>query len=110
MENAPILGKSKLVPCVQELAKSCPNKIPQRYIQSHDLYNDQDHCDAHDLQLQIPIINMEALICGDGVELEKLHSTCQEWGFFQVYFFSFIGTVILNMCKVFNSIAILEKF
>ncbi|CAO2842268.1 unnamed protein product [Amaranthus hypochondriacus] len=84
MENAQILGKSKLVPSVQELAKSCPNQIPQRYIQYHDLYNDHHHCDAHDLQLQIPIIDMEALICGDGVELEKLHSTCQEWGFFQL--------------------------
>ncbi|XP_021722463.1 protein SRG1-like [Chenopodium quinoa] len=71
---------SKLVPSVQELAKDCPKEIPERYIR-----NDQDPpLAADDENLQLPTINMEALISGDGVELEKLHSACQEWGFFQL--------------------------
>lgn len=86
------LGKSKIVPSVQELAKGCVREIPERYIRSDQepslLSSAVD--DKEDVNLnvnvnhQVPIINLEALISGDGVELGKLHLACQEWGFFQL--------------------------
>lgn len=85
------LGKSKIVPSVQELAKGGVREIPERYIRSDqeppiisaaDDENKENAC--FNDRLQVPIINMEALINGDGVELQKLHSACQEWGFFQL--------------------------
>lgn len=78
--------KSILVPCVQELAKESLEKVPHRYIRPFD---DQDrpilpHDDRVHDDLQVPIIDMEALLSVDGQELQKLHFACQEWGFFQV--------------------------
>lgn len=80
-----LLGKSILVPNVQELAKvGCLEKIPERYIQCEDdpileALNESSHED-----IQVPIINMQSLITGDETELQKLHLACQEWGFFQL--------------------------
>lgn len=78
------LGKSVLVPSVQELAKGCLDTVPERYIQHNQdppiLGADDDEFN----DLQVPIINMETLVIGDDLELEKLHSACKEWGFFQL--------------------------
>ncbi|KAL2931153.1 Protein SRG1 [Bienertia sinuspersici] len=80
------LGKSKPVPSVQELVKESLEKVPNRYIQLNQeppfLEGKDDFNDSNDLQ--VPIINMDTLLNGDDLELEKLHSACQEWGFFQV--------------------------
>ncbi|GAB2299043.1 hypothetical protein Dimus_033117 [Dionaea muscipula] len=77
-----VLGKSLIVPSVQELAKQPLAAVPQRYSrtdqhQSSVLNND-------DPLLQLPVLDMERLVNGDQAELLKFHSACQEWGFFQV--------------------------
>lgn len=70
---------------VQELAKAPMAAIPQSFI-----------LDSQDLPVQhpkssatttIPTIDMKHLIMGETTdfELEKLHSTCKEWGLFQVF-------------------------
>ncbi|CAO2823455.1 unnamed protein product [Amaranthus hypochondriacus] len=87
-EKMTTLGKSILVPSVQEIAKECLEKVPDRYIQVISA-NQEDYglndCDINvNDDIQVPIIDMEALIAGDGLELDKLHSACQDWGFFQI--------------------------
>lgn len=80
------LGKSILVPSVQELAKGSIESVPNRYIQLNQdtssivAVNDDD-------DLQVPVIDMESLLNGDSFELDKLHLSCQDWGFFQVIHF-----------------------
>lgn len=82
MENGKIitLGKSILVPSVQELAKGSLDRIPEEYIQ----LNDEDPPILGSNYLQVPVINMEAMVAGDSLELEKMHLACQDWGFFQI--------------------------
>jgi hypothetical protein len=67
-----------LAPSVQELTKLGITKVPEQYLQLNQ-----------DLVLvsntpQLPIIDLGKLLCEDAHELEKLHKTCKEWGFFQV--------------------------
>ncbi|XP_074272404.1 protein SRG1-like [Silene latifolia] len=88
MEEATILGKSILVPSVVELAKERKLvTVPDRYVRN-DLdgpISEQNKLNDHKNDgLHVPIIDMECLIIGDDVELRKLHSACQEWGFFQL--------------------------
>ncbi|GAB4831545.1 hypothetical protein Ancab_005553 [Ancistrocladus abbreviatus] len=77
------LGKSLLVPSVQELAKETLtiNTIPPRYIQHvhPPLPSESGLAD-----LQLPTISMEALVSGNPQELQKLHAASQHWGFFQL--------------------------
>ncbi|XP_002532986.2 probable 2-oxoglutarate/Fe(II)-dependent dioxygenase [Ricinus communis] len=80
------LGNSILVPSVQELAKDQSLvKIPSRYerLNQEDSLNIAD--DGSSL-LSVPVIDLERLVAGDPMDsvLEKLHSACIEWGFFQV--------------------------
>ncbi|GAB4827245.1 hypothetical protein Ancab_040019 [Ancistrocladus abbreviatus] len=77
---APTLGKSMIVPSVYELARQALDAVPHRYLRS-----DEELAAApSDPSLQLPILNMESLVDGDQSELQKFHSTCQEWGFFQL--------------------------
>ncbi|XP_027086698.2 oxoglutarate-dependent flavonoid 7-O-demethylase 1-like [Coffea arabica] len=62
------LGGSLNVPFVQELAKKNPFSVPTRYIRP-----DKDQYST--------ISNSSAVEVSD-LELQKLHSTCKEWGFF----------------------------
>ncbi|KAK9267467.1 hypothetical protein L1049_009893 [Liquidambar formosana] len=86
MESPPAeavnFGKSLIVPSVQELAKEPINKIPPRYV-----HPDQDRpiFSADTLLPSVPVIDLQSLAFGDLVEseLEKLHSACIDWGFFQ---------------------------
>ncbi|KAI3898032.1 hypothetical protein MKW92_029863 [Papaver armeniacum] len=83
-------GSSLIVPSVQELAKREITEFPDRYIRtscsSISLDHDINHSDsaAH----SIPVINIESLLSGESIlaesELQKLHSACKDWGFFQV--------------------------
>ncbi|KAI3859017.1 hypothetical protein MKX03_011106 [Papaver bracteatum] len=83
-------GSSLIVSSVQELVKLEITEIPDRYIQTScsnvSLDHETNHGDsaAH----TIPVINIESLLSGESVladnELEKLHSACKDWGFFQV--------------------------
>ncbi|TYG83366.1 hypothetical protein ES288_D01G162600v1 [Gossypium darwinii] len=68
---------------VQELVKESIITIPQHYV-----HLDQQHPSpgaATPFQM-LPIIDMNQLIFGEDfdLQLEKLHSTCKEWGFFQL--------------------------
>ncbi|KAL6991361.1 hypothetical protein U1Q18_009475, partial [Sarracenia purpurea var. burkii] len=77
MEAVPRLGTSLLVPSVQELAKRSLNEVPSRYIRPVD-------APITSTLPKVPIIDMEILLSGDQMELEKLDSACKEWGFFQL--------------------------
>ncbi|KAI3985235.1 hypothetical protein MKX01_020767 [Papaver californicum] len=83
-------GSSLFVPStVQELAKQSLAEIPARYIR-----NDQEPVITNNLSIvsmidhqSVPVIDLQNLlspepIIGD-LELDKLHSACKEWGFFQ---------------------------
>ncbi|XP_010057199.2 protein SRG1 [Eucalyptus grandis] len=74
------LGGSLPVPSVQELAKKAITELPPRYIRT-----DLDHGTS---LLQVPVIDLSKLSSSDGdlteSELEKLHSACRDWGFFQL--------------------------
>ena len=77
------LGGSLEVPSVQELAREQLGTVPPRYVRP-----DQDHPIISDNSSlpQVPIIDLQSLLSGDSkdLELEKLHDSCKEWGFFQV--------------------------
>ncbi|KAJ4849965.1 hypothetical protein Tsubulata_004858 [Turnera subulata] len=82
------LGKSIIVPSVQELAKESITNIPPRYVRlDQDPRNISTFPDNVPL-LSVPIIDLQRLdVEGDSkdsVELERLHSACKDWGFFQV--------------------------
>ncbi|KAL2467369.1 Protein SRG1 [Abeliophyllum distichum] len=76
-------GRSLIVPSVQELAKEPIVKIPIRYLRQ-----DQDPpMVSNDMHApSVPIINLQSLLTGESMiyELEKLHSACKDWGFFQI--------------------------
>ncbi|KAL9255059.1 Oxoglutarate-dependent flavonoid 7-O-demethylase 1-like protein [Drosera capensis] len=75
------LGKSLIVPSVQELAKQSLAAVPARYLRTEQqppVYKSDDP------KLQLPVIDMGKLVDGDEAELQKFHSACQEWGFFQL--------------------------
>ncbi|KAL5774127.1 hypothetical protein ACOSP7_011684 [Xanthoceras sorbifolium] len=77
-------GKSLIVPSVQELAKQPIINIPPRYLRS-DLEPPILH--HHTCLSSVPIIDFHKLAAtGDSMdcELERLHSACKDWGFFQV--------------------------
>lgn len=82
-------GSSLVVPSVQELVRENITEIPHRYIRtSSSLHNHEDHhCDTN---YTIPIISIQNLLSEESIlahsELNKLHSACKDWGFFQVLY------------------------
>ncbi|GMI77712.1 SENESCENCE-RELATED GENE 1, senescence-related gene 1 [Hibiscus trionum] len=70
---------------VQELVKEPVKTIPQRYVR---LDHRQPVSTAHGAPptQMLPIIDMNQLLSGkdSDLELQKLHSTCKDWGFFQL--------------------------
>ncbi|XAR66643.1 Codeine 3-O-demethylase [Bertholletia excelsa] len=78
-------GKSLIVPSVQELAKQPLRAIPARYVR-----DEQDppvvYSSDGGFLPSVPVIDLRSLLSGDQMEteLERLHSACREWGFFQV--------------------------
>ncbi|KAJ8616745.1 hypothetical protein MRB53_036117 [Persea americana] len=77
------IGSSIPVPSVQELAKENMVNVPPRYIRP-----DQDPplINAPLPSISIPIIDMNKLLQQESsaAELERLHSACKDWGFFQL--------------------------
>ncbi|KAI3849243.1 hypothetical protein MKX03_001642 [Papaver bracteatum] len=82
------LGGSLLVPSVQELAKQSLAQVPDRYIR-----NDQDTLRDNVtvtsmIDQSVPVIDLQKVLSPEPkigeLELERLHSACKEWGFFQV--------------------------
>ncbi|XP_027156171.1 protein SRG1-like [Coffea eugenioides] len=80
------LGGSLNVPFVQELAKENPSSVPTRYIRpDKDQYPTISNGGSFH---QIPVVDMQSLFSSaekvSDLELQKLHSACKEWGFFQL--------------------------
>ncbi|GMN43406.1 hypothetical protein TIFTF001_012607 [Ficus carica] len=77
-------GKSIIVPSVQELAKQPLTEIPPRY--SHSAFQESPVVSSDNSS--IPIVDLDRLATGSSVdhdsELQRLHSACSEWGFFQI--------------------------
>ncbi|KDP21831.1 hypothetical protein JCGZ_00618 [Jatropha curcas] len=63
---------------VQELIKEPTISVPQSYVQS-----DQQSLHSASSPITLPIIDFKLLLSTDS-ELGKLHSTCKEWGIFQL--------------------------
>ncbi|XP_041028794.1 protein SRG1-like isoform X2 [Juglans microcarpa x Juglans regia] len=76
-------GKSIIVPSVQELAKEPIPNIPPIYVR-----DDQDlsFLSSESSLPSVPVIDLERLVVeySSSSELERLHSACKDWGFFQV--------------------------
>ncbi|XP_038883132.1 protein SRG1-like [Benincasa hispida] len=76
-------GKSIIVPSVLELAKQSIPKIPLRYQRA-----DQDPpiVPGGESGPPVPVVDLRRLAIGDSAspEIDKLHSACKEWGFFQI--------------------------
>ncbi|KAI3831900.1 hypothetical protein MKX03_022272 [Papaver bracteatum] len=82
------LGCFLSVPSVQELAKQSLAEVPARYIRA-----DQDSLSPNLSSISlihetVPVIDLKKILSpepniGD-LELERLHSACKDWGFFQV--------------------------
>ncbi|KAJ7978988.1 Protein SRG1-like [Quillaja saponaria] len=84
MEPKPTnLGTSLLVPSVQELAKKTLSTVPSRYVR---LDQDPPIISKITSLPEVPVIDLTKLFSEDfkEFELEKLHSACKNWGFFQV--------------------------
>ena len=75
------LGRSLLVPCVQELAKESLAMVPARYVRPDQ---DPPFTSYTTSCPDVPILDMENLLSGNQMELKKLDSACKEWGFFQL--------------------------
>ncbi|XP_022720343.1 protein SRG1-like [Durio zibethinus] len=72
---------------VQELVKKPIITIPQHYVRLDDQQPDPSLPNgSRPMPMITPTIDMTRLVSGedDDVELEKLHSTCKEWGLFQL--------------------------
>ncbi|RZC90040.1 hypothetical protein C5167_044669 [Papaver somniferum] len=80
-------GGSLFVPSVQELAKQSPAEVPARYIRN-DLEPLNDLSGVSMIDQTIPVIDLRKLLSPEPIigelELERLHSACKDWGFFQV--------------------------
>lgn len=72
------------LPSVQELIKEPLSAVPRPFVLDDPQPPILSASIAHSL---LPTIDMKHLIMGEtaGSELEKLHSACKHWGFFQVY-------------------------
>lgn len=76
-------GRSIIVPSVQELTNETIINVPPRYVRTDQ---DPPSVTADTWLPSVPLIDLQKLV--DDVradELERLHSSCREWGFFQVY-------------------------
>eukprot|EP00262_Sarcandra_glabra_P005978 TRINITY_DN1794_c0_g1_i7.p1 TRINITY_DN1794_c0_g1~~TRINITY_DN1794_c0_g1_i7.p1 ORF type:complete len:392 (-),score=76.12 TRINITY_DN1794_c0_g1_i7:96-1271(-) len=89
-------GDSLLVPSVQELGREGMVTVPARYIRPD---HDRPIISKIASLQEIPTIDMQKLLLGESVnsELEKLHSACQEWGFFQLANHGVSSTLVENM-------------
>ncbi|KAF5740527.1 protein SRG1-like [Tripterygium wilfordii] len=78
----PTNGDSAMI-SVQELIKEPLMLVPQQYIRLGDQGPSTTILSHHsNLSPTLPILDMKLLESGS--ELHKLHSTCKDWGFFQV--------------------------
>ncbi|XP_071710577.1 protein SRG1-like [Rutidosis leptorrhynchoides] len=85
------LGRSLLVPSVQQLVRDEPSitKIPHRYVHQLDDHDSSfvSSDDPLTINPSVPVIDLHNLIENTSTyssELNKLHTASEEWGFFQV--------------------------
>ncbi|KAL4386935.1 hypothetical protein GQ457_09G003400 [Hibiscus cannabinus] len=78
-----VFGRSLIVPSVQQLAKQPITEIPPRYQRPHQ---ESPSISADHHLPSVPIIDLQKLAADGFVdsELDRLHSACKNWGFFQV--------------------------
>ncbi|XP_027343295.1 uncharacterized protein LOC113855864 [Abrus precatorius] len=72
------------VPSVQEIAKKGLKSVPERYVRPH---HERPTLSSTITPLpQVPVVDVSRLLSQDHKEseLNKLHSACKEWGFFQL--------------------------
>ncbi|KAL6336673.1 hypothetical protein AAG906_035987 [Vitis piasezkii] len=81
-EDALTYAGSLPVPNVQEMERSNPMQVPERYIRNQE--DMPKTTDAIHLSCEIPVIDLSLLSNGHKEELKKLELACEEWGFFQV--------------------------
>ncbi|RZC58301.1 hypothetical protein C5167_005604 [Papaver somniferum] len=76
------------IPSVQELAKLTLSEIPSRYICTDENLMFPMGASVIDDHETIPVIDIKILLSPEPLigklELDRLHSACKEWGFFQV--------------------------
>ncbi|XP_050382200.1 protein SRG1-like [Argentina anserina] len=87
---------------VQELARSNPLKIPEKFflknIDEQDMPESTLANTSHDFSFDdIPIIDFSLLSSGHEEELKKLDLACKEWGFFQLVNHGVAGEVLQGM-------------
>ncbi|KAI3871911.1 hypothetical protein MKW92_001462 [Papaver armeniacum] len=81
------LGNGLSIPSVQELAKLPLAEIPSRYVCVEE-YLLTMNASVIDHVATVPVIDLQKLLSPEPVsgklELDRLHSACKEWGFFQL--------------------------
>ncbi|RZC49482.1 hypothetical protein C5167_017903 [Papaver somniferum] len=82
------LGCFLSVPSVQEFAKQPLAEVPARYIRTDQDSLSTNLSSVSLIDQTVPVIDLQKLVSpetniGD-LELERLHSACKDWGFFQV--------------------------
>ena len=83
--QASVLGSTHSVLSVLEVAKKPEMGIPEMYVRPE--LEPTIRSDETTPLPTIPIFDLKSLVCGNArdTELEKLYTTCKDWGFFQVY-------------------------
>jgi hypothetical protein len=101
--HAQCAGYTLPVPNVQAMAASLDKSslIPERYVRPEA----EDDLIAHTNEIELPVIDLGKLIDPEFTEEEaaKFHSTCKEWGFFQVSFWSDLShlcNIVLHVISV----------
>lgn len=113
MASSPILSdfvsSDNPLVSVQELAKNPLIAVPQQYVRFDGGQPTTDLFDNTYSFPKIPTIDMNNLVMAGEIgdlELEKLHSSCKDWGIFQVFFFFFPSTIFFFSTKLINIICI----
>ncbi|XP_004305192.1 PREDICTED: protein SRG1-like [Fragaria vesca subsp. vesca] len=84
VEVAPTYAPSLPVPNVQEIVRTYPFHVPDRYLRDQEEIPENIDLTSSNLSSEIPIIDFSLLSKGNKEELHKLDVACEEWGFFQI--------------------------
>ncbi|RHN42326.1 putative thebaine 6-O-demethylase [Medicago truncatula] len=115
MDHASLIvsSESLIVPSVQEIVKEPLTRVPERYVRPH---HDRPIISTTTPLLELPVIDFSKLFSQDltikGLELDKLHSACKEWGFFQLINHGVSTSLVENVkmgAKEFYNLPIEEK-
>ncbi|KAG6697412.1 hypothetical protein I3842_09G197300 [Carya illinoinensis] len=90
----PTFAPSLPVPNAQEMMRSDPFQVPERYARNHDDMQ-SDTVQPH-LSFEIPVLDLSLLSKGDAEELKRLDLACKDWGFFQVINHGVASEVLQN--------------